>query len=178
MPVLGNSTTMQTPPWTSKNRGIVSPKNLYPARQQSPLIQPTDNSWPFFPNGAITIPAVGTSAIICAKTIPASKAGVITRVANSSNTGPGIDGWTPGDGSLVWQIVRNGQPFEYMDEIIVIVGLTENAGGELAAPLHVHPRDNIALIVKNVSLAARGQLLVGLLNGWLFPWKEFPANSR
>ena len=179
MGTIVNPQTMQNPPWTPKNRGLVVPKNAYPAFQQSPLITPPDNAWPFYANGAITIPAVGQSAVIVSQTIPATRSGVIKRVANFTSIGPGIAGWTPGDATLlVWQILRNGVPYEYMDNILIVVGLTELGGGELAAPLHVRERDNIALIVKNIGLAAQGQFLVGLLNGYLFPSSQFPATSR
>lgn len=178
MGIIVNPETMQRPPWTPKNRGLVTPKNAYPVWQQSPLVLPPDNAWPFLPNGAITIPAIGQSAVIVSETVAATRAGVIKRIANYSNAGPGIAGWTPGDGSLVWQILRNGSPYEYFDNIVDVIGLTELGGAELASPLHIRERDNIALIVKNVGLEPQGQILMGLLNGYLFPARQYPATSR
>lgn len=173
-----NLGTMRRPPWTPKNSGLFTPKNAYPTRQMSPLLEPPDNAWPFYPNGSVTIPAIGAQATIVSVTIPATKAGVIRRFANFSMAGPGIAGWTPGDGTLVWQITRNGSPYQYFDYIVDVVGLTELGGAELAAPLHIRARDNIALIVKNIGLAPAGQILMGLLNGYLFPARQYPQSSR
>ena len=111
--------------WTPGARGLVTPKNAYPIYQRSPLNEAPPNSWPFLPNGSVTIPAIGDSAVICSETVPSSKSGIIRFVANYSQAGPGIAGWTPGDGSLVWQILRNGVPFQYFNDIVIAFGLTE-----------------------------------------------------
>lgn len=172
------SQLIQKPLWTPRARGIITPKSAYPITQRSPLNEAPPNAWPFLPNGSVVIPAIGDSAIICSETIPAGKSGIIRFVANYSNVGPGIAGWTPGDGSLVWQILRNGIPYRYFNDIIIAFGLTELGGAPLASPLRLSAGDNVTLIVKNVSLAAKGQLLMGLLSGYLFPARQDPSTSR
>jgi hypothetical protein len=166
------------PLWTPQGRGLVTPKSAYPIIQRSPLNEPPPNSWPFLPNGSTIIPAIGASKVIVAEQIPTDKSGVIFFVANFSNAGPGIEGWTPGDGSLVWQILRNGNPFQYFNEIVIAFGLTELGGAPLAAPLRLRAGDNVALVVNNVSLAPKGQWLVGLLSGYVFPARQDPSTAR
>jgi hypothetical protein len=175
---------------TPTQRGLVVPKYPHPVFQRSPVIDPPENAFPFYPNGATVIPAIGATAVICSQTVPVNFSGVIWAIANYTNTGPGIAGWTPGTppldpvtklpnaGCLIWQLLKNGQPYQYLPNIVVIVGLTENGGGKLAVGLRLHANDNIALIVKNVSLAAQGQLLVGSLNGYIYPQEQDPLHSR
>jgi hypothetical protein len=166
------------PIWTPRARGLVTPKSPYPIIQQSPLTEAPPNSWPFLPNGSVVIPAIGSSAIICSEVVPSDKSGVIRFVANYSNAGPGISGWIPGDGALVWQILRNGVPFQYFNDIVIPFGLTELGGAPLASPLRLRAGDKIALIVNNVSLAPQGQWLVGLLSGYVFPASQDPSMAR
>jgi hypothetical protein len=129
--------TIPKPIWTPRGRGLVTPKSAYPITQRSPLNEAPPNAWPFLPNGSVVIPAIGDSAVICSQRVPSDKSGIIRFVANFSNVGPGIAGWTPGDGSLVWQILRNGVPFQYFDNIIIAIGLTELGGAPLASPLRL-----------------------------------------
>ncbi len=173
-----NLSTRERPPWTPANRGMVSPKNVYPIHQRSPFIDPPDASWPFIPNGVAEMPAEGASATICSITAPLNRAGVIWRIANGTGLGSGIAGWNNGDGTLIWQILRNNQPVQYFNNILTIVGLVELGGAELVAPIRVNPGDNIALIVKNLAVAPTGQVLIGLLSGFLFPQNQQPQASR
>lgn len=172
------SQLIPAPTLTPNARGLTTPKSPYPITQRSPLNEAPPNAWPFIPNGSVVIPAIGQSAVICSQTVPRDKSGVIRFVANFSDVGPGIAGWTPGDGSLVWQILRNGVPFQYFNNVIIAYGLTEWGGAPLAAPLRLRAGDNIALIVKNVSLAPAGQILMGLLSGYVYPARQDPSTAR
>jgi hypothetical protein len=170
--------TVPAPIWTPQARGIITPKNAYPVYQKSPINEAPPNSWPFVPNGSVVCPAIGSSAVICSEVVPSTKSGIIRYVANFSLAGPGISGWTPGDGSLVWQILRNGTPFEYFNNIVIAFGLTENGGAPLSSPLRLRANDLVALVVNNVSLTPKGQWLVGLLNGHVFPARQDPSTAR
>ena len=170
--------TISRPVWTPRSRGLVTPKSAYPITQRSPLNEAPPNSWPFLPNGSVVIPAIGDSAVICSEQVSASKSGIIRFVANFSNAGPGIAGWVPGDGSLVWQILHNGVPYQYFDEVVIAFGLTELGGAPLASPLRLRAGDNVALVVNNISLAPAGQWLVGLLSGYVFPARQDPSTAR
>lgn len=175
---VGPSQLIQRPIWTPRGRGLVTPKSAYPIIQRSPLNEAPPNAWPFLPNGSVVLPAIGASAIICSETVPSSKSGIIRYVANVTQLGPGIAGWTPGDGTLLWQILRNGIPFEYFNNIAIPFGLTELGGAPLASPLRLRAGDNVALVVNNISLTPEGQWLVGLLSGYVFPARQDPSTAR
>jgi hypothetical protein len=110
--------------------------------------------------------------------VPSDKSGIIRYVANGTAAGPGISGWTPGDGSLVWKILRNGIPFQYFNNITIAFGLTELGGAPLSSPLRLRAGDLVALVVYNISLAPKGQWLVGLLSGHVFPARQDPSTAR
>lgn len=181
---------LQGPPFTPKQRGLVTPKNPYIVTQQSPVIAPPENAFPFLPNGSATLPDIGETRVICFGVVPPNFSGVIWRVANYTVTGPGIAGWTPGtppvdpdtglanEGCLIWQILKNNVPYQYLPNILIAIGLTENGGGRLQVGLRLHANDKIALVVKNVSLAPQGQILVGMLNGYIYPQNQDPQASR
>jgi len=61
---------------------------------------------------------------------------------------------------------------------VIAFGLTELGGAPLAAPLRLRAGDNVALVVNNVSLAPKGQWLVGLLSGYVFPARQDPSTAR
>src|SRR5581483_8860421 len=84
------------PPFTPKQRGLVTPKNPYTVTQQSPVIAPPENAFPFLVNGSAQLPDTGKTAVICSGVVPPNFSGVIWRVANYTAFGPGIAGWTPG----------------------------------------------------------------------------------
>jgi hypothetical protein len=177
--VMQISERLSKPIWTPSARGIVTPKSPYPIVQASPLNEAPPNSWPFLPNGSVVIPAIGSAAVICSEKVPQDKSGVIRFMANYSNVGPGISGWTPGDPTLlVWQLLRNGVPIQYFDDIVIAFGLTELGGAPLASPLRLRANDTISLIVNNIGLAPAGQWLVGLLSGYVFPARQDPSTAR
>ena len=173
-----DATTAQNPPGTPNAMGLKTPKSAYPTIAQSPLVTPPDNSQPWIPNGSIIIPAIGQTLNILLLTIPKGYAGVIIRLANVSQLGSPIAGWNPGDGNLVWKLTRNSNPYQYMPSIVIAFGYTELGVAPLGAPLRIYQDDIIALTVTNVGLAAQGQRLPGLLNGYLFPVGQMPKTSR
>ena len=172
------SQLISRPPFTPRARGIITPRAPYPIIQRSALNEAPPNSWPFVPNGATVIPAIGESAVICSQTVPSTKSGIILAFANGTNQNNGIQGWIPGSGDLVWQILRNGIPVQYFNNIVICMGLTENGGMKLAAPIHLRANDNIAMVVNNIRLAVNGQVMVGSLNGYVFPARQDPGTSR
>jgi hypothetical protein len=163
---------------TLASLGIKKPKSTYPVFQRPPWIDAPASAEPFIPNAAVKVPAIGSQAVIVSFTVPANRSGVIWRVANGTAIGGGIANWINGSGSLVWQILRDGSPLKNMNNIISLIGLVEQGGAQLGAPLRINANDNIALIVENVSLQALGQDLVGLLSGYYYPSSLNPSTLR
>ncbi len=166
------------PARTFAGKGGNPPKYPHIMTMRSPLLDPPPGSWPFLPNGSTTMPAIGQQATVCQQTVPANRAGTILRVANGTAVGEGIDGWINGSGSLIWQIYRNGSPYQYLGKIVVLFGMVELGGAPLASPLRIRANDNIALVVTNVSINPEGQIIIGLLNGFTYPQNQEPLTSR
>ena len=135
----------------------------------NPLVEPPPASWPFIASGQATIPAIGSSVIVCQETVPKGMSAVIWRVANGTQIAPGIAGWVNGNGALLWKIMHNGQIYQYFNVQKCIFGLVENDGSKLVAPLRAIETETVALILYNVGLAPAGQISLGLLSGYVFP---------
>jgi len=169
--------------------GVNNPtRRDYPIFRRSVTIDPPDSAEGFLFNCyvspatqkimSVTMPAIGAQATIINFTVPQNRNGRIWRIANGTAVGGGIATWVNGSGSLIWQILRNGSPFKNMNNIASLVGLVEMGGAQLSAGLPLRPNDNIALVVKNMSLPAAGQILIGLLGGYYYPSNLNPSNLR
>lgn len=124
------------PHLTPQGRGLSDEKWDGALVQRLPTIDPPPDSWTFLPNGAVLLPAVGVFATICSQTIPKGRSAVIWRLANGTALGGGIAGWNNGDGNLIWQMLRNGIPYQYFNSILTTIGLVEQGGSPLVAPLY------------------------------------------
>jgi hypothetical protein len=166
------------PARTFGGTGKIIKKYPYTMTMRSPLLDPPDGSWPFLPNGKAIMPAIGDKATICSQVVPANRVGAINRLANGTGLGTGIDNWINGDGNLVWQVYRNGSPYQYLGKIVVIFGLVELGGAPLDSPLRIRANDVISLVVTNLGVNPEGQILIGLLNGYTYPQEQEPSTSR
>ena len=166
------------PHLTPEGSGVIT--RLYDGElvQRLPTIDPPPDSWTFLPNGQKTIPAIGSSVTICSETIPKGRSAVIWRLANGTALGSGIAGWTNGDGNLLWKMLRNGVPFQYFNTISTIIGLVEQGGSPLVAPLYCRENDNISLVLYNIGLADSGQISLGSFSGYFYPKALDPRKMR
>lgn len=161
-----------------RDLGVEKPKHTYPVHMRPVTVDPPEAAEPFAWNNAIVMPAVGATAAIVSFVVPPNRSGVIWRVGNGTALGGGIAQWVNGSGDLIWQIIRNGSPFKNMNDIRAIIGLVEQTGGLLSAPLRLRANDTIALVVFNVAVPAAQQNIVGLLGGWYYPATQDPPTLR
>jgi hypothetical protein len=166
------------PHLTPEGHGIKIEKYDGTLTQRLATIDPPPDSWTFLPNGNVTLPAIGKNVTICSQTIPKGRSAVIWRLANGTALGGGIAGWTNGDGHLVWRMLRNGVPFQYFGDINIVIGLAEQGGAPLVAPLYCRENDNISLVLYNISLPAAGQIAVGSFSGYTYPKALDPRKMR
>lgn len=170
---------------TPTGSGILTPKYDGQLIQKLATLDPPPDSWTFLPNGSVPVPSVNKSATICSQTIPKGRSAVIWRIANGTGLGLGIAGWTNGDGTLIWKMLRNGQPFQYFGNFTTIVGLVEAGGSPLVAPLYCRENDNISLVLYNVPTVASpgglpqtGQISLGSFSGYTYPKALDPRKMR
>jgi hypothetical protein len=166
------------PHLTPEGSGLIQRPYDGTLTQRLATIDPPPDSWTFLPNGQQTIPAIGASVTICSQTIPKGRSAVIWRLANGTALGLGIAGWTNGDGNLVWKMLRNGVPFQYFNQINTIIGLVEQGGSQLVAPLYCRENDHISLVLYNINLPASGQISLGSFSGYTYPKALDPRKMR
>ena len=169
---------MSLSPQTLASLGIANPTSAYPIQMRPVIIDPPMGAKTFIPNGSAVMPAQGAQAVICQYLVPANNSAVVWRLGNGTALGGGIANWRNGSGDLVWQLLKNGSPFENMDDIVSIVGLVENMGGLLPGFLWAPQNTLIQLVVTNVNVAAARQNLVGLFGGWRYPGQLDPQQIR
>ena len=166
------------PHLTPEGRGIVTDKYDGTLTQRLATIDPPPDSWTFLPNGAVLIPAVGQSLTVCSQTIPKGRSAVIWKIANGTALGGGIAGWNNGDGNLIWKMLRNGVPFQYFNNILTTIGLVEQGGSGLVAPLYCRENDNISLVLFNIGVPFAQQIAVGSFSGYTYPKALDPRKMR
>jgi len=165
-------------PITRRDLGLAKASQTYPIYMRPVTVDPPAAAEPFVWNNAIEMPAVGASEAIISFVVPPNRSGVIWRVGNATGLGGGIAQWVNGSGDLIWQVLRNGSPFKNMNDIRAAIGLVEQMGGLLSAPLRLRANDTITLVVFNIAVPAAGQNLVGLLGGWYYPASQDPPTLR
>ena len=163
---------------TPRDLGVEKQKNSYPVHMRPVTVDPPEAAEPFAWNDAAVMPAKGSSVAVVEFVVPPNRSGVIWRVGNGTALGGGIAQWTNGSGKLIWQVLRNGTPYKNMSDIRCIIGLVEQLGGLLSAPLRLRANDTIGLVVLNIDTPAAGQNLVGLLGGWYYPASQDPPTLR
>jgi len=156
-----------------------NPDDMAPASQvESGLQQIQEPPWikmphagePFNPTGWIDVPAIGATATIVSHKVGTGRNAVINRIANEVVGG----GWVDGDGTLVWQITRNGVPVKNQEAIVSSMGPVSSPS--MFGPILLIENDTVALTVKNVNVAPAEQLIGGRLDGWDYPKGLGPSN--
>lgn len=143
---------------------------VVPAAGPGPLQKTAKQS--FLYPGVINLPVAPSADTPVLKfTVPSNWDGYITLIANAFN-GPGF---IPGDGSIIWRILQNGQAVKNYDNIQVALGIYSSQGGgvqpfPLADPgIPIFADDTIQMVVNNVSRVAAMSQIYGLLGGYFFP---------
>jgi hypothetical protein len=110
----------------------------------------------------VALPAVGTSAVVLAFTVPQGMNGIIKRLGNVYVG----SGFTEGSGGLLWQILANGQPIPGYDAIPASLGAT--ALPSEVDSIRIKENQLIQLVVKNVGLVVGGAQSGGRMSGWYY----------
>ena len=158
--------------------GLSKPKSVYDIVQRPVIIDPPMGAKPILRTGAIGLPGIGKAGVIVEYTVPTNNSAVIWRIGNGSALETTSGFVTGGDASIIWQVLKNGSPFEGMDEILIIIGLTEQLGGQLPAPLWAPQNTLIQLVIQNISQIPNNNAAVGLLAGWRYPSRLDPPALR
>lgn len=147
----------------------VSPDTITPPALSPPLITSKQS---FLYPGVVPLPtAPSADTLILKFNVPSNWDGFITQIANGFN-GPGF---IPGDGSLIWRVLQNGQAVKNYDSIQVALGIYSASGGGvqpfiLAPPgIPIYADDVIQMVINNVSRNAATSQIYGLLGGYFFP---------
>lgn len=127
---------------------------------------------------SVGIPAIGAAAVIVVSfTVPNGYNGIINRIANQIVGGA----FTDGSGALVWQIATNmnnpGSPIiaPNYNAIISSLGATQLPSEISGIP--IRQAQLVALLVKNVSVVAAGQIITGRLGGFFYPVQSEPTTT-
>lgn len=140
---------------------------LLPATQACP-----GDGQPFDPATYISLPAIGVTATVVLVSIDDGMVGIFRSLANVFVG----TGWTEGSGSLIWQLLDNGNVVRNYDNIVSSLGAVNNprpiggAGGFYMA----QEGHQVILQVTNVSLAVGGAEVGGRLSGWYCPKWRIP----
>jgi hypothetical protein len=137
--------------------------NPYATTQRPPWIERPSSGQDFIANGSVALPATGTGAVICAYYLKINRSGVILTFSNEFVGG----NWTPGDGTLYWQLYRNGACLPGFNSITFSYGGTANP--RYLSGTRVRGGDLIQLYAFNVAVPTSGQLLNGVFSGYEYP---------
>jgi hypothetical protein len=127
---------------------------------------------PFDEARYIATPAVGNLGAVVQFTVPEGYHGVIRKIGNVYIGA----GFVEGSGSLIWQILQNGEVVRNYDNIVASLG-TVTQPGEIPGAIIVFEQQVITLQVSNVSLLVGGTQVGGRLSGWYFPKEYFSDQS-
>lgn len=132
---------------------------------------PSAASHSFDVAGNVALPAIGASAIVAQFAVDPGFNGIIKRFANVFIGG----GFQDGQGGVVWQLLVNGVPVAWYDNILNSLG-SVSAPSEVSS-IRIKEGDIVTLQVTNVSIAGAGQIVGGRLGGWFYPTEEEPEGS-
>jgi hypothetical protein len=135
---------------------------------EPPWIKMPAEGEPFNPAASIPVPPIGQTATIVSHTVGVGRNGVVNRLANEIEGQP----WADGDGSLVWQLTRNGVPVKNQEHIVSSLGAVNLPAA--FGPIRVVENDVVALTIQNVSMPGPADPTVaplarGRMDGWDYP---------
>lgn len=120
----------------------------------------------------ILLPAIGATQTVASFTCPARQNGEIEFVANQFIG----QGWTEGNGALIWQILIDGVPVQGYDSILGSMGTTASPGWMGKGAIQFSENQLVQLQCRNVSVLVGGQILLGLLRGHFEPIETERSN--
>ena len=121
----------------------------------------------------VLLPAIGASVIVVGFTVPSRSNGTIEFIANQYVGG----GWVEGSGGIIWQVLADAVPVQGYDAILGSLGATSNPGSLGRSPIRIFENQLIQLNLKNVSVAAAGQVLLGLFRGHFYSIEQEGQNT-
>ncbi|HVC00310.1 MAG TPA: hypothetical protein VNJ12_13405 [Candidatus Dormibacteraeota bacterium] len=147
---------------------------------------PVQNAMPpqgedFEVHGYVALPAIGSWAIVCQRTVPTGRNGYIKRIANVFVGG----GFEEGQGGVIWQIMidlvdptfgagNQNQVAPFFDNIVASLGAVWQPSP--IDGIRVREQQTFALVVKNVNVIVAGQFIGGRLGGYFHPIDLEPPN--
>ena len=111
--------------------------------------------------------------IVVGFTVPSRSNGTIEFIANQYVGG----GWVEGSGGIIWQVLADAVPVQGYDAILGSLGATSNPGSLGRSPIRIFENQLIQLNLKNVSVAAAGQVLLGLFRGHFYSIEQEGQNT-
>lgn len=144
---------------------------------RSPWLFPTSDARDMSKYGAIALPALNASATLIAFTVPKGRSGLIT--------GIGIDFQANGGANfvqdvvpftLLFQLLLNGNPFPGDWAAFNFLPGSVSSPDPVSG-LKLRETDQVALTVKNISLAVTTQFVGARIKGYLFG-KNYDPQSR
>jgi hypothetical protein len=122
--------------------------------------------------GSAALPAVGSQATIITFDVPPGFDGIILRFGNVY-IGTGFVDFS---GALQWQLLADGVPIDFYDDIQASLGATNNPSP--VSSIRIKENQTIALVVNNISLVAGGASCAGRIGGFWNPKEREPKGSR
>lgn len=133
---------------------------------------PGTDSESFDYDGSVALPAVGAQATIIDETVEIGLDGIILRfVCGFIGTG-----FIDYSGALQWQLLADGVPVPYYDDILASRGSTATPWP--VSSIRIKENQRIQLVVNNISLVAGGASCFGTIGGFWNPKEREPRGSR
>jgi hypothetical protein len=169
--------TQHSPLVSPAGMGLVKPKSAYPIFQRPVTIDPPMGAKVIVRTGQIELPSMGNRDVIVQYQVPANNSAVIWRIANGTAL-VSYSGFIQLAAPVIWQLLVNGTPYEGLDNITSVIGLIEDGGSVLAAPIWAPQNSLIQLTIYNAFLPGSPIPAVGLLGGWRYPARLDPPSLR
>ncbi len=117
--------------------------------------------------GYVAVPALGAEATVVTFTVPDGRNGIIKLIGNNFVGA----GFVEGSGDILWRIEQDTAAVKNYNAIPASLG--NPALPSRISGIRVFERQVVALIVRNVAIAAPGGALSGgRLGGWFYPRNE------
>lgn len=139
--------------------------------QDFPWLYPPVTAQDFTMAAVIDLPAIGVESDILTFTAPVGWDGIITQVSHEVIGGA----FNQGDGSLIFRILRNGQPVPSYGQMFLTYG-TAMQPRALAFGIPILANGVIQYRVANVSMGAGGVRVAATMAGWY--WKIAKGYDR